>query len=182
MEPKTKKILIVSGGIIALTLLGYKLFAKKSTTPNTPLIKPPTSTVTEEPINNEPPSIEDMPGDPNASNTSSKSPYSSEELADMLQSAFSGYGTSWSKGVNGNVVDVLLNLYSDEDFDNLNEAYGIRVVSSGFLNMFQKDFVGDMNAAFNDELSKNEIAEANNILKMRGITRRIQPIMKETQE
>lgn len=183
MEQQTKKILIVSGGIIALSLIGYKLFAKKSTTPNTSLLNQPTKTpIVSDNTQDKAPSIEDMPGDFSDSSTPSQSKYSSVELADMLQNSFNGYGTSWSKGKSGNVVEVLLSLNSDEDFDNLNKAYGVRVISSGFLNIFQSDFVGDMIGALNNELSKNEIAEANDILKLKGITRTIPILTTQTQE
>jgi hypothetical protein len=171
MEPKTKKILIIGGIVGALTLLAYKLMANKGKTPsNTNLVKP---TIVPSKKEDEAPSIEDMPGNSNPSAKDEVS-YSPEELADMLQDAFNGYGTNWSKGKSGGVVGVLLNLKSAQDFDNLNEAYGVRTISSGTFNFFQKDYVGDMNGAFNSELSKREIADANDILAVKGIDRAIQ--------
>jgi hypothetical protein len=65
-------------------------------------------------------------------------------------------------------------LNTDQDFDNLNSAYGIRPIKAGLLkSIFEKPYVGDMNGAFNSELSKREFAMVNDILSKKGITRRI---------
>lgn len=172
MEQKTKKILITTGIIGVLTLIAYKLLAKeKSSTSMSPLLD-------KTPLNIAP-SIEDISiydntNQPNSSDAEvDTKTYTSAELADMLQMSFNGYGTNWSKGQTGGVVGVLLKLNSDEDFDNLNTAYGVRPINSGFLNIFKKDFVGNMNGAFNEELSKAEIEKVNEILATKGLTRRI---------
>jgi hypothetical protein len=176
MEQNTKKILITTGIIAALSLVAYKLLAKnKNTGSDMPLLD-------KTPLDVAPP-IEDIsiydstnqPSEPSESSTAEVVTYSSQELADMLQKAFDGNGTNWSAGRSGGVVGVLLQLKSDEDFDNLNAAYGIRTIKAGFLTgLFAKPFVGDMNGAFNSELSKREIAMANEILSKKGVTRRIE--------
>jgi hypothetical protein len=72
------------------------------------------------------------------------------------------------------VVGVLLQLNTDQDFDNLNAAYGVRPIKAGLLkSIFEKPYVGDMNGAFVNELSKREVTMANDILSQKGVTRRI---------
>lgn len=174
MEPKTKKILITTGIVGALMLVAYKLIASKSATPTTTLLKPTTTNDgTTNPTDVAPP-IEDIPVAPSETAPTVATGFSSEELADLLQDDFNGNGTNWSAGPHGGIVGVLLSLDSDEDFDNLNAAYGVRSIKAGFLTgLFVKPYVGDMNGAFNSELNKNEIAAANDILRTKGITRRI---------
>lgn len=171
MEQKTKKILITTGIIAALSLVAYKLLAKNKLDSNLPLLdKTPLDVA---------PSIEDMSiydstNPAPVQSTESDKKYTSEELADMLQQDFNGNGTNWSAGRHGGVVGILLQLNSDEDFDNLNTAYGIRPIKAGLLkSIFEKPFVGNMNGAFNSELSEKEIQMANDILSKKGITRRI---------
>jgi len=180
MEPQTKKILITTGIVGVLSLITYKLIASKSATKTTTLLRPTTNTVdtadtaeTTEDTDVAPP-IEDMPVSPSEKEQVVALNYSSDELADMLQDDFNGNGTNWSAGEHGGIVGVLLSLESDEDFDSLNAAYGVRPIKAGFLTgLFAKPFVGDLNSAFNSELSKKEIAAANDILRSKGITRRI---------
>jgi hypothetical protein len=178
MEQNTKKILITTGIIGVLSLVAYKLLAKKSdsTTVNLGL---PTEKIDE----NEAPPIEDISiyspkeiADMKAAEEKAASitTYTSEELADLLYQDFSGSGTNWAAGSHGGVVGVLLQLNTDQDFDNLNTAYGIRPIKAGLVkSLFEKPYVGDMNGAFNSELSKREIAKVNDILSKKGITRRI---------
>ena len=172
MEQNTKKILITTGIIAALSLVAYKLLAKnKVAGSDLPLLDKTPSDVA--------PSIEDISiydstNQPTSSSNVPVKAYTSVELADMLQQAFDGNGTNWSAGKSGGVVGVLLQLKSDEDFDNLNSAYGIRTIKSGFLtSLLKKPYVGDMNGAFNSELTKKEIADVNDILSKKGVTRRI---------
>lgn len=176
MEQKTKKILITTGIIAVLSLIAYKLLAKNIPVATTPSGETPVD------LSNQAPSIEDMPvGESELAEASQKegmeqsvTKYSSDELADMLQQDFNGNGTNWSAGRHGGVVGILLQLNSNEDFDNLNTAYGIRPIKAGLLkSIFEKPFVGNMNGAFNSELSGKEITMVNDILSKKGITRRI---------
>jgi hypothetical protein len=95
------------------------------------------------------------------------------DLSNLLFDAFNGYGTTWKDGQFGGVYGVFSQLQSDDDFDELNQNYGIRKVNSGFLNLFKKDYAGDMNSTMNDELSKREIGQINELLEKNGLTRRI---------
>ena len=183
MEQNTKKILITTGIIGVLSLVAYKLLAKRRDTSNLNVGLPTTS----ETDPNVAPPIEDISiyGDREIAEmkeaeekAASITTYTSEELADLLYQDFSGSGTNWSAGSHGGVVGVLLQLNSDEDFDNLNSAYGIRPIKAGlFKSILEKPFVGDMNGAFNNELSKREVRMANDILSQKGITRRIVPVV-----
>ena len=180
MEQNTKKILITTGIIGVLSIIAYKLLANKRAT-STQDLGMPTTTETTDP--NVAPPIEDISiysdreiADMKAAEEKAASitTYTSEELADLLFQDFSGSGTNWAAGSHGGVVGVLLKLNTDQDFDNLNSAYGIRPIKAGLLkSIFEKPFVGDMNGAFNSELSKREINMANDILSKKGITRRI---------
>jgi len=183
MEQKTKKILITTGIIAVLSIIAYKLLANKRATSTLDLGLPTTN----EPDPNVAPSIEDISiysdkeiADMKAAEEKAASAikYTSEELADLLFQDFSGSGTNWAAGSHGGVVGVLLQLNTDQDFDNLNSAYGIRPIKAGLLkSIFEKPFVGDMNGAFNSELSGREITMVNDILSKKGITRRIVPVV-----
>jgi hypothetical protein len=183
MQQKTKKILIVTGIIGVLSIIAYKLLANKRGT-NTQNSGMPT---TNEPDPNVAPPIEDISIYSDSEIADMKSAeekaasittYTSEELADLLYQDFAGSGTNWAAGSHGGVVGVLLQLNTDQDFDNLNSAYGIRPIKAGlFKSIFEKPFVGDMNGAFNSELSKREIRMANDILSQKCITRRIVPVV-----
>jgi hypothetical protein len=183
MEQKTKKILITTGIIGVLSIVAYKLLANKRATSTLGLGLPTTT----EPDPNVAPPIEDISiysdkevADMKAAEekVASGIKYTSEELADLLYQDFAGSGTNWAAGSHGGVVGVLLQLNTDQDFDNLNTAYGIRPIKAGlFKSIFEKPFVGDMNGAFNSELSKREIRMANDILSQKGITRRIVPVV-----
>jgi hypothetical protein len=183
MQQNTKKILIVTGIIGVLSIIAYKLLANKRVTSTQDLGMPTTT----EPDPNVAPPIEDISiysdreiADMKAAEEKAASitTYTSQELADLLFQDFSGSGTNWAAGSHGGVVGVLLQLNTDQDFDNLNAAYGIRPIKAGLLkSIFEKPFVGDMNGAFNSELSKREITMANDILSQKGITRRIVPVV-----
>jgi hypothetical protein len=182
MEQKTKKILIITGIVGVLSIIGYKLLAKGSPLNNTIKLKQPLPSSNSSTTDlNQAPAIEDISiytdseiAAKKASEQKLATKYTSEELADMLHQDFDGLGTNWSSGTTGGLVGVLLQLNSDEDFDNLNAAYGIRVIRAGFpRSLFEKPYVGDMNGAFNSELSKKEIGQVNDILSKKGITRRI---------
>jgi hypothetical protein len=176
MEQNTKKILITTGIIGVLSLVAYKLLAKGRTSTNLNL------GVQETNLNEAPPiedvtiytdaEIAEMKAAEEKASTITK--YTSEELADLLFSDFNGSGTNWAAGEHGGVVGVLLQLNSDEDFDNLDKAYGIRPIKAGLIkSIFEKPFVGNMNDAFVNELSKREVNMVNDILSKKGITRKI---------
>ena len=185
MEQKTKKILITTGIIGVLSFIAYRLLANKRVTSTQGLGMPTTTTTITDP--NVAPPIEDISiySDKEVADmkeaeekAASITTYTSEELADLLYQDFSGSGTNWAAGSHGGVVGVLLQLNTDQDFDNLNTAYGIRPIKAGlFKSIFEKPYVGDMNGAFNSELSKREITMVNDILSKKGITRSITPIM-----
>jgi len=188
MEQKTKKILITTGIIAVLSLVAYTLLAKRRASTNASTndnLGMPTTIETTDP--NVAPPIEDISiyndkeiADMKAAEekVASGIKYTSEELADLLFQDFNRSGTNWAAGSHGGVVGVLLQLNTDQDFDNLNTAYGIRQIKAGlFKSIFEKPFVGDMNGAFNSELSKREIRMANDILSQKGITRRIVPVV-----
>lgn len=178
MEQQTKKILITTGIIAALSVVAYKLLAK-GTTPlsSVPLNETPVD------VSNQAPSIEDISiytdselkaAAEKAAAAQAGIKYTTAELADLLQQDFNGNGTNWAAGSHGGVVGVLLQLKSDADFDNLNTVYGVRTIKAGILkSLFTKPYVGDMNGAFNSELTKKEIAAVNEILSKQGITRTI---------
>jgi hypothetical protein len=183
MEQKTKKILIITGIVGVLSVIAYKLLANKRATSTQDLGMPTTT----EPDPNVAPPIEDISiysdreiADMKAAEEKAVTitTYTSEELADLLFQDFSGSGTNWAAGSHGGVVGVLLQLNTDQDFDNLNSAYGIRAIKAGLLkSIFEKPFVGNMNDAFINELSKREVNMVNDILSKKGITRRIVPVV-----
>ncbi len=73
-------------------------------------------------------------------------------LANDLFNALDDYGTAWDNGPSGGVVGIMSSLKSDADFDALNNAFGIRKINCGTLNIFCTDFEGNMISALNDEL------------------------------
>jgi len=182
MEQKTKKILITTGIVGVLSIIAYKLLAKGNTS-TLPITKLPTTTPTIPTNKDVAPPIEDISiySDSEIKAAADKAAaenagikYTSTELADLLQQDFNGNGTNWSAGEHGGIVGILLQLNSDEDFDNLNTAYGVRTIKAGFLTgLFVKPYVGDMNGTFNSELTQKEIAAVNDILSKKGITRKV---------
>jgi hypothetical protein len=177
---KNTRITVISGIVLVAGLVTYKLIARnRNTTLNT--LKAPLGN----PQLDEAPPIEDMGiysdreiAAKKAAEEKKANEYTSEQLAEDLYKAFKGYGTSWAQGNTGGVTGIIARMKTDEDFDALNEAYGIRTLNSGFLNLFSKDYTGDMNGAFNSELTLNEIIKVNKILEDNGVTRRILPIPK----
>jgi hypothetical protein len=174
MEMDNKKIMYAVAGVATLGLL-FLLYKKSSAqVPQLPnrTISPPITPIQEVP------DISDMPGD-----SSTKEPKvdlkglmpkpTMADLSNLLYDAFNGYGTTWKDGQFGGVYGVFSQLQSDDDFDSLNEYYGIREVSSGALNLFKKDYAGDMNSTMNDELTKREIRLINQLLEENGVSRRI---------
>lgn len=180
---KNTRILVISGIVLVAGLVAYKVMARNTTLNN--LRVPSTLPDDEAPIDEAPP-IEDMPVGPfpNRDDEEEEDDDSKEDitavsfnqLAEDLYKAFKGYGTAMSEGKTGGVYGIMKRIKTDEDFDALNEAYGIRTVNSGFLNLFSKDYTGDMNGALNSELTTNQIIKLNKILEDNGVTRRVLPI------
>jgi hypothetical protein len=180
---KNTRIIVISGIVLVAGLVTYKVIAKNRNTTLDTLNKVPS--LPDETELDEAPPIEDMGiysdreiAAKKAAEEKKANEYTSEQLAEDLYKAFKGYGTSWAQGNTGGVTGIIARIKTDEDFDALNEAYGIRTLNSGFLNLFAKDYTGDMNGAFNSELTTNQIIKLNKILEDNGVTRRILPIPK----
>ena len=186
MEQKNKKIIyaVVGGVTLGLLFILYKKATAKST--GTTLLKTdiasnqpstPTPPTLEEEINTQAPDIADMPGitptEPSVDLPGLVQPPTILDLSNFLYDSFKGYGTTWKNGQFGGVYGVFSQLKSDAEFDELNTAFGIRKIDSGLLNLFKKDYTGDMNSVMNDELSNNEISKINTLLEKNGLTRRI---------
>lgn len=171
---KQKKIILAVAGVTTLGLL-LVLFKKSSAqTPKIPNRPPTLNQVV--PEKEQVPDIADMPVVEPKPSVDLKGLVQAPNMADLsnlLFDAFNGYGTVWKDGQFGGVYGVFSQLKSDNDFDSLNEYYGIRAVNSGFLNLFSKDYTGDMNSTMNSELSKREIRLINELLESNGLTRRI---------
>ena len=86
-------------------------------------------------------------------------------LANQLFDSFDGYGTNNTK-----VKEIFYLLKSNADYNALKSAYGVREISSGFLNIFQSNFEGDLPSTINHELDSDELSELNKILASNGIT------------
>ena len=178
MEMDNKKIMYAVAGVATLGLLFvlYKKSSAQSTQlPNRNVIVPPVTPTT--PIQ-EVPDIADMPvvgfePKPSVDLKGLMPKPTMADLSNLLYDAFNGYGTRWKDGQFGGVYGVFSQLQSDDDFDSLNEYYGIRDTDSGFLNLFSRDYTGDMNSTMNNELTKREIRLINELLEKNGLTRRI---------
>jgi hypothetical protein len=196
MEEKNKKIIyaVVGGVTLGLLFILYKRATAKSTgttllktdiAPNQPQTTTPTTPTTpiQEEINNQAPDIADMPwtatkgkvdtwraSQPSVDLKGLVQAPDMANLSNLLFDAFDGAGTTWKDGQFGGVYGVFSQLKSDNDFDSLNEFYGIRKVNAG---IFRKDYTGDMNSTMNYDLSKREIRLINELLEKNGLTRRI---------
>ena len=148
MEQKTKKILIITGIVGVLSIVGYRLLARGKNAKDLSLMPTPMPSTSNP---NVAPPIEDITiytdkeiAEMKAAEEKAASSikYTSEELADLLFQDFNGSGTNWAAGSHGGVVGVLLQLNSDEDFDNLSKAYGIRPIKAGLIkSLFEKPYV-----------------------------------------
>jgi len=96
-----------------------------------------------------------------------------KSLANDLFECFDNYGTSWDDGPSGGIIGIMDRLETNEDFDSLKLAYGIRKINCGSFNPFCTDFEGDMIGALKDELDESELNEINDLLKRKGINRSI---------
>jgi len=89
-------------------------------------------------------------------------------LSQNLFDAFNGYGTD-----NTAVEAVFKKLQNQADLSNLIATYGARVISSGFGNIFNPDFTGNLFETIKNEMSASEINKLNTILAQKGITTKI---------
>jgi hypothetical protein len=170
-----KKLILAVAGVTTLGLL-FVLFKKSSAqTPQIPNRPQTPNQVMPEP-DNMPPDIADMPvvgfepTEPKVDLKGLVQAPNMANLSNLLFDAFNGAGTTWKDGQFGGVYGVFSQLKSDNDFDSLNEYYGIRRVNGG---IFRKDYTGDMNSTMNYELSKREIRLINELLEKNGVIRRI---------
>jgi hypothetical protein len=170
MENQKKLILAVVG----VTTLGILFVLFKKSSAQKPQIYPNRPSTLNEVVTEEmPPDIADMPVvgfEPKVDLKGLVQAPNIANLSNLLFDAFDGGGTTWKDGQFGGVYGVFSQLKSDNDFDSLNEFYGIRNVNGG---IFRKDYTGDMNSTMNYELSKREIRLINELLEKNGVTRRI---------
>lgn len=89
------------------------------------------------------------------------------QMANNIFAAMDGYGTDEET-----IMRELSKVKSDGDFVGLQNAYGIREVSSGRFNP-SPNFKGTLTAALTDELSDYWIKQINTGLKRRGIKRSV---------
>jgi len=86
-----------------------------------------------------------------------------KQIANQLHTSMNGYGTSFS-----NVAKAFTYPKNDLDIVGLNQAYGIRKLSSGKLN-FADDFEGTLPQSLTEELDRKELTAINNMLAKKGI-------------
>lgn len=86
-------------------------------------------------------------------------------MADKIHEAMDGYGT-WENTIENEITK----LRNKSDWDALVAAYGNRKISSGFGNIFQSDFVGNLPASLKDELDGTELASLNAKLRKIGVS------------
>lgn len=89
-----------------------------------------------------------------------------DQIANKLQTAFSGYGTDYNA-----ILNALVQVKNDIDLLNIRSAYGIRKISSGTLNI-AKDFEGTLDQTIIEELSSKDIQALNMVLARKGILNR----------
>tara|TARA_R110000868_G_scaffold156899_1_gene384007 strand:- start:336 stop:818 length:483 start_codon:yes stop_codon:yes gene_type:complete len=90
-----------------------------------------------------------------------------DQLANKLQTAFAGYGTDFKA-----IESVFLQIKNEFDILSIRQAYGIRKISSGRLNL-ASDFEGTLDQTLIEELSQKDIQALNMILARKGIKNRI---------
>lgn len=86
-------------------------------------------------------------------------------MADRIHQAMDGYGTGETT-----IENEILKLRNKGDWDALVAAYGIRKISSGFGNIFQPDFVGNLPSGLKSELDDTELADLNANLRKIGVS------------
>jgi len=88
------------------------------------------------------------------------------QLANKLQTAFAGYGTDFAA-----IMQVMVQIKNDYDILSLRQAYGVRKISSGRLNI-ASDFEGTLDQTMTEELSSSDISKVNMQLAKQGIKNR----------
>lgn len=86
------------------------------------------------------------------------------DLANNIYDSLNGYSYSTQP-----IVDVFSKLNSDADFSALSYAYGTKTLDSGFLNVFQKNYTGNLIGSLKDQLSASDLSSLNQILTQKGI-------------
>jgi hypothetical protein len=89
-------------------------------------------------------------------------------IADDIFNAMDGYGTN-----EDSILADFKKLKTNNDFDNLVNAFGTRTVSSGTGNIFMSDFTGELSACLREELSSGWIADINAALRSNRISRSV---------
>jgi len=89
-----------------------------------------------------------------------------DALANKLQTAFNGYGTDYKS-----ILAVIIQIKNEFDLLSIRQAYGIRKISSGTLNL-AKDFEGTLDQTIVEELSQKDIQALNMVLAKKGIKNR----------
>lgn len=88
-------------------------------------------------------------------------------FAEKLFTAMNGYGTDEDA-----ILNVFSHLKTDGDFALVQAAYGIREVSSGYLNP-EPNYKGSLTGALANDLDNSYIRRINNILKTKKISYRV---------
>lgn len=89
-----------------------------------------------------------------------------DQIANKLQTAFSGYGTDYNA-----ILNIIVQINNDIDLLSVRAAYGIRIISSGRYNI-AKDFEGTLDQTMIEELSGSDIQKINLLLARKGIKNR----------
>ena len=89
-------------------------------------------------------------------------------LSDDLFNAMTGYGYNSST-----VITTLSKLNNDDDLKSLYNAYGTRTLDSGFLNVFQSNFTGDLYQSLQNQLNPSDLAQVNSMFAQKGITTKL---------
>lgn len=93
--------------------------------------------------------------------------YQAEQYANGIYTAVNGYGTDETS-----IEKIFWRLYNNADFLAVSKAYGIRKISSGYLNP-EPDYKGTMTESLHIDLSSYYLTRINNILKKKKIKFRI---------
>ena len=87
-----------------------------------------------------------------------------QNMANNIYDSLNGYGYSMQP-----IVDAFAKLNSDADFVALSNAYGTRTLDSGFLNIFQKNYTGNLVGSLTDQLSASDLSTLNQLLTAKSI-------------
>ena len=93
--------------------------------------------------------------------------YQAEQYANGIYTAVNGYGTDETA-----IEKIFWRLHNNADFLAVSKAFGIRKISSGYLNP-EPDYKGTMTEALHIDLSSYYTTRINNILKKKNIKFRI---------